>query len=93
MAGKGILLDESGDLTIINNSLDIGNTLLQEVSIILQMNQGHSRFDPLLGANLINLVKTNKSRFEIEKRVKTHLAIDNKNYDEIKDLITTHVIK
>lgn len=91
MAGKGILLDDSGDLTIQNKSLVVGNSAIQEVSIILQMNQGESKFDPLLGANLINLIKTNTSRFEIENRVKTHLALDGKEYDKIKHLIKTTI--
>jgi len=88
-----MLLDENNDLIVKNKSLQIGETLMQEVSIILQMNQGELKSDPLLGANIVNLVKTNQSRFELEKRVKTHLAIDNKDYNEIKDLITTHVKK
>lgn len=93
MAGKGILLDENGDLIVRDKSLIIGNSMLQEVFIILQMNQGESKFDPLLGANLVNLIKTNTSRFEIENRVKTHLALDGKDYEKIKHLITTQITK
>ena len=91
--GKGILLDEHGDLAIKSGTLELGDTLLQEVWLILQMNQGDSKFAPLLGANLVNLIKTNASRFEIENRAKTHLALDGKEYDEIKHLLTTHITK
>lgn len=93
MARKGILLNEEGELDIKNKELVVGDSVMQEVSIILQMNQGESKFDPLLGANLVNLIKTNTSRFDLENRVKTHLALDGKDYEQIKHLITTHIKK
>ena len=91
MAGKGILLDENGGLLVRNKTLFVGNSELQEVAIILQMNQGESKFDPLIGPGLIQETKINKSRVNIERRVRTHLALDNKDYDEIKDKIAISV--
>lgn len=87
MAGKGILLNKEGELLIENNALVVGESTLQEVAIILQSNQGDSKFDPLLGANLTNLIKTQTSKFSLINRVKTQLALDNKDYDTVKHLI------
>ena len=88
MAGKGILLDETGDLLIKNKSLLLGKTHLQEVALILGMVQGEHKFQPLLGCNLIKKIKTNQSRFKFENTVKIQLALDNKDFDSIKHLIT-----
>lgn len=91
MAGKGILLSKTGTLLIKNKSVVVGDSELQEVAIILQMNQGEDKFNPIIGANLIQEKKTNKSRLSIERRVKTHLALDNKDFDLIKEKITINL--
>lgn len=87
--GKGILLDANGELIIKNKSLVVGDSSIQEVAVILEMNQGEQKFTPLLGANLVELIKSNKSRFEIEKRVKINLQRDGKEYEDIKNQINT----
>ena len=87
--GKGILLGEDGDMLIRNKSLVVGNSEMQEVALILQMNQGEQKFELLLGTNLAELIKTNSSRFEIERRVKINLSRDGKDYNQIKDRIKT----
>lgn len=89
MAGKGILLDKDGDLQIRNGSLLVGDSVMQEVSIIIQMNQGEQKFFPALGANIIQLVKSKSSRFDIQNRIKLHLELDGKSYDQIKEQIKT----
>jgi phage baseplate assembly protein W len=89
MAGKGILLGKDGDLQVRNGSLLVGDSMMQEVSIILQMNQGEQKFFPALGANIIQLVQAKVPRFDIENRVKVHLALDGKSYDQIKEQIKT----
>lgn len=93
MAGKGILLGRDGDLQVYNKSLVVGSSTMQEVAIILQMNQGEQKFFPALGANLIQLVKSKASRFDIENRAKVHLALDGKSYDLIKEHIQTITVK
>ncbi|MBV7268366.1 hypothetical protein [Winogradskyella luteola] len=81
------LLDENDDIIIANGDLLIGESLTQEVSLILRVNQGEFKNDPLIGANLIQLVKTNVSNSELKKRVKLHLQRDGKDYNQIKDFI------
>lgn len=93
MAGKGILLDEGGDVLVRNGSLVVGDTLWQETAIILGMNQGGHKFYPVLGPNLIQLMKSKASQLDIEQRARVHLALDNKNYDQLKEQIKIQIIR
>lgn len=85
MAGKGILLDNDNGLKVLNGSLVVGETIMQEVGVIVQMSQGTLKSMPLLGPDLIQLKKTNASRFDINQRLRVHLAMDRKNYKQIKE--------
>lgn len=87
MAGKGILIDENNEPIIVEGSMVIGDTEMQEVALILGLNQGEHKFNPVLGPNLIQLSKTNQSKFDIEQRVRVHLAMDGKDYNAIKNKI------
>lgn len=89
MAGKGILLDENGDLKVIGKQLVVGDSEMQEVAIILEMSQGSLKSNPLLGADLIQLLKANASKADITRRTRIHLEKDGKNYNEIKNKIKT----
>lgn len=82
-----MLLDENGDLLISGKSLQVGKSEMQEVGVILGMNQGEQKFSPVLGPNLIQLQKSKSSKFDIEKRVRIHLAKDGKDYGHIKEKI------
>lgn len=83
-----ILLDENDDLTIADGDFVIGESMLQEVGIILRLNSGDLKSDPILAPNLIQLVNSKENPQEFEDRVRIHLKRDNKNYNEIKELIT-----
>lgn len=83
-----ILLDANDDLDIVNGDFAIGESVLQEVGIILRLNSGDLKSDPVLAPNLIQLINSSKDTNEFEERVRLHLRRDGKNYDEIKDLIT-----
>lgn len=89
MAGKGILLDENNDLLIIGKQMVIGDSQMQEVAAILEMNQGALKFSPLLGADLVQLIKANASKVDIQRRVQIHLEKDGKDYNAIKNKIKT----
>lgn len=93
MAGKGILLAADGDLQAPGKTLMIGESTMQEVAFILQMNQGEQKFFPALGANLIQLIGSKANRLDIESRVKVHLALDGKSYDLIKSQIQLTIKK
>jgi phage baseplate assembly protein W len=85
---KGIILD-NGKLKVLNKSLVVGDSEMQEVAIILSLNQGEHKFNPLMGPNLVQLLKSKASSFNIENRVRVALALDNKDYDALKNKIKT----
>jgi len=87
MKGTDILLDDLDDLSILGGDLVIGDGFTQEVGLILRINQGEVKSDPLIGANLIRLIKTNVSADEMQRQVKIHLTRDGKNYNDVKELI------
>lgn len=89
MAGKGILLDENNDLLIVGKRMVVGDSQMQEVAIILEMNQGALKSNPVLGAELIQLLKGNATKADIERRTRIHLEKDGKDYAAIKNKIKT----
>ena len=89
---KDILLDQDNDLQIMNGDFVIGESLMQEVGIILQMNQGELKSDPFIGANLIVKMRGIENRHKIESLIDAQLELDGKNYDEIKELISLNIL-
>lgn len=88
---KDILLDDNNDLKILNGDFDIGESEMQEVALILQSTQGEWKQTPLLGPNLYRFVNGKVSKTEFEREIALHLAIDNKNYKELKTKIETFI--
>lgn len=84
---RDILLDENDDLIIANGDFLLGDSLTQEVGIILRLNQGDLKSDPLLGPNLIRLEKSTEIN-EFQERVKVHLERDGKDFNELKQRLT-----
>jgi hypothetical protein len=82
-----ILLDDNDDLNIVNGDLVIGESVIQEVGIILRLNSGELKSDPVLAPNLVQLVNSASNNQEFEERVRLFLKRDNKNYEDIKKLI------
>ena len=80
-------MDDDNDLKIVGKRMLIGESTMQEVGVILQMNQGELKTVPMLGPNLVQLKKTNASRFDIEQRMRINLAMDRKDYQEIKEQV------
>lgn len=86
--GKDILIDETGNYLIANGDFVIGESTDQEVAEILTMSSGECKEDPIIGADLITLIKSNASTLDVRRAAKLHLARDGKNYDELKENIT-----
>lgn len=81
------LLDDTNDLVIKDGDFALCESEMQEVAIILNLNQGDLKPHPMLGPNLLQLKKTNVSRFDMEKRLRVHLAQDGKVYEDLKNKI------
>jgi hypothetical protein len=84
---KDILLDENGDLAIVNGDFVIGDSIDQEVAALLQLNKGELKEHPILGTDLIKLINSNTSELELKQIIKTELKRDGKSYQELKERI------
>lgn len=78
-------LTTDGDLNVINHKIVLSDTLLQDAGVVLQLKQGEWKEDPLLGPNLIRLLRGKQSRNEIERLVKIHLSRAGIGYENVKD--------
>lgn len=90
---KGILLNSFGDIQITPRKLIdgkltglmVGDTLIQNASIVLELSQGELKEDPLLGPNLLRFIRGKANRQLVERQVKIHLNRAGVNYEELKD--------
>lgn len=82
-----ILLDENFDLKIEGGDIVIGESELQEVGIILAINTGELKSDPLIGANLVQFIRGYNNKAAIERHVRKQLELDGKDYDEFKEFL------
>lgn len=83
-----ILLDNTDDCLFENGDFAVGESTIQEVGLLLRLNQGESKEDPIIGPSLIRLIKSKVSMSAVRSLVKKHLIRDGKNYEEIKKYIT-----
>lgn len=88
---KGILLDNDFELVAIGGGLPIGNTTMQEVGIIMGMNQGELKSDPILGPNLTRMMRSNRNRSRLQQAVRTHLERDRKDNDVILEYLRINI--
>lgn len=84
---QDILLNNDMTPQIKEGDFVIGESTVQETQLILQTNQGNLKHAPLLGANLMEFVKSNASRIKVEARIAQTLKMDGKDYKQLKYLI------
>lgn len=88
---KDILLDENNDIKILNGDFDIGESEMQEVVLILQSVQSEWKETPVLGPNLYQYIKSKADKISIERQMRIHLALDDKDYDQLKTKIEAQI--
>lgn len=77
-----LLEDNTGDIAIKGGDLFVGDSLDQEVGLILRLNQGELKSDPLLGPNLTASLKGSDTE-RIKRTIKLHLELDGKQVRKI----------
>lgn len=82
-----ILLDENDDLRIENGDFVVGDSIDQEVGLLIRLSKGGLKEDPILGCDLIRLMHGNITDAEVKQIIKVQLARDGKSYDELKERI------
>jgi hypothetical protein len=84
---KGILLNNDFDLLIRDGSFVIGEAEISEAGVILGLNQGNLKNDPLLGPDLVKYMRSIDGASKAVAAAKKHLARDGKSYQDMKDRI------
>lgn len=93
---RGILLDNDNDLMVqvtrdaegkITSGLQMGNTHLQNAYMVLSLNQGELKEDPIVGVNLTAMIRGNKSSDQIKTTIKIGLRRCGIDFEEVKDLL------
>ena len=82
---KDILLNDTGDLKVVNGDFVIDESLDQEIGMILQSNKGEYKEFPAFGLDLIRKLKGNISQAELDQILKTEFKKDGKSYQELKN--------
>lgn len=77
---KDILLDENGDLVIVNGDFVIGDSDTQEIEQLLISKKGEFKEFPLVGADIERLIKSRSGQTAAIKEIKKQLIADG--FDE-----------
>lgn len=96
---KGMLLADNGDLAIkpvlekegIRSGVIIGDSMMQDAYIVLGLNQGELKEDPLIGPNLLRFIRSKATKTAVIKQVRMHLERDGLDYDELKETININL--
>lgn len=73
-----ILLDSDYEDKIVDGDFAIGDGRLDDCNIILQLNAGELKSDPILGPTLIRMINSNISPTQIKQKCTLHLNRDGK---------------
>lgn len=88
-----MMLDENGDLMVRSRKLVDGklsglvvdDTLIQDSAIILEMNQGELKEDPILGPNLLRYLRSKADKSQIQKQIQVHLSRAGIDYNKVAE--------
>lgn len=88
-----MMLDENGDLMIRSRKLAdsklsglvLDDTLIQDSAIVLEMNQGELKEDPVLGPNLLRYLRSKADKSRIQKQIQVHLSRAGIDYNKVAE--------
>lgn len=93
MAVKGILLDTNNDLMIERGTFKVGNRKMQDAYVVLSINQGEAKADPIAGANLDKMIRGRENKEKIRKTIEIALERVGIRLDEIKSQVNILINK
>ena len=85
MADRDFILDESGEMQIRGGDFVTGESLTQDVALIMLTNKGEVRHDLLCGCDLRKRTNTRMTASQFERIVKVQIERDGKNYADLKN--------
>ncbi len=81
---QDILIDNDGNFIIENGDFKIGDGTIDDCSLIIGLNTGVCKIDPILGPNLIRMTNGKISTTQLKQEIKLHLSRDGKNPKKIE---------
>ena len=81
---QGIQLDADDDLKIENGTMKVGNRKMQDAYIVLSINQGEIKTDPIVGTNLNKMIRGKENREKIRKTIEISLESVGVRFEDIK---------
>lgn len=91
MAERDYILDDDGDLEVVNGDFVFGDSQTDDVDILLRLNQGELKYDALCGTNMARRIRGNESPDAIIRALRLQLERDGKNFQDIKDYLKTRI--
>lgn len=97
---KGILINENMELAVrvvrdssgkITSGLVIGECIDQEAYLVLCMNPGDCKEDPILGPGLNKYMRGKNNQSEINMRIRQHFTRAGIDYDDYQERIQTAI--
>jgi hypothetical protein len=85
MADRDFMLDDSGRLMLRNGGVVTGESITQEVALLMLTCKGEMRADPLAGCDLRKMMNARLTRSRLEQLVKVQVERDGKNWSDIKN--------
>jgi hypothetical protein len=91
---RGILLNEQNDLDIrvkrdenemITQGLVVGENTVQCAALVLAMNQGDLKEDPIVGANLFRDIRGRVNKDELKNKIETALDRVSIRFEDVKN--------
>lgn len=82
---EGILIGDDNDLLVQGGTLMMGDTLIQDACIVLDMNQGELKDSPLTGVNLVRMIRGKAKTEKMRKTIEIGLERVGIRFEDIKD--------
>lgn len=86
-------INNQNDLKIENGSIKLGDTTMQNVYLLFNINQGELKEDPIVGLNLLKMIRVGDNKEKIRKTIEIGLARIGLNIEDIKSDIDLIVNK
>lgn len=81
---QDILLNQNGDLSILNGDFKIGQSDSQHIELILKTNPNDWKENPVVGAGLVNMLGGNITGFA-KRNIQVQLEADGYSLDKITE--------
>ena len=99
---RGILTGEDNDLLIkvrrgtdgkISGGLVVADNAVQCAGLVLKMNQGELKEDPIIGANLLRNIRGKLNRDKLKNQIETALMRANIRIEDVKNELNIFINK